>query len=213
VRVYKFLTAEIGLKCLWEKRLKITTVSEFNDPFDLLPFKIDDRESRKRVNQINKNWGLSNGMLCFSSDWRDPVIWAHYSDSHRGLCLGFDIKYGKQVDYVDHRQPLTNEPYANVDVQVWLNTKYSSWQYEGEIRQWLTLSEPVKINKKKYYFKPFGEDLKLGQVIAGAKSVVSKKEILDAISPLQGVELIQARGGVKKFEIVPNQRGFREDRT
>jgi hypothetical protein len=118
---------------------------------------------------------------------------------------------GKQVKYVDQRQPLTNEPYANVDFPVWLNTKYINWRYEGEIRHWLTLPEHVKINKKKYYFKPFGDDLKLRQVIAGAKSEVSNKEILDAISPLQGVELIQARGGIKKFEIRPDLRGFRKD--
>jgi hypothetical protein len=30
-------------------------------------------------------------LLCFSADWSHPLIWAHYSDKHRGLCLGFEI--------------------------------------------------------------------------------------------------------------------------
>jgi hypothetical protein len=43
MRVYKFLSAEFGLKSLWEKRLKIATIDELYDPFDLLLFKILDR--------------------------------------------------------------------------------------------------------------------------------------------------------------------------
>ncbi len=23
--------------------------------------------------------------------WSNPVIWAHYGDKHRGLCLGFEV--------------------------------------------------------------------------------------------------------------------------
>ena len=44
----------------------------------------------------------THGILCFSADGRDPVIGAHYSDKHRGVCLGFDIpdNKGRKVDYM-----------------------------------------------------------------------------------------------------------------
>ena len=30
-------------------------------------------------------------MLCFSEDWKEPVMWAHYGDKHRGICVGFNL--------------------------------------------------------------------------------------------------------------------------
>ena len=31
------------------------------------------------------------GLLCFTKHWRNPVLWSHYADTHRGLCLGFEV--------------------------------------------------------------------------------------------------------------------------
>lgn len=32
------------------------------------------------------------GVLALSSNPRDALLWAHYADSHRGFCIGFDIE-------------------------------------------------------------------------------------------------------------------------
>jgi hypothetical protein len=88
---YKFLDEHFGLKSLSEKRLKISTLSDLNDPFELLPYEVVDRNLRRVLRGIRDKWMRTHGILCFSADWRDPVIWAHYSDKHRGLCLGFEI--------------------------------------------------------------------------------------------------------------------------
>lgn len=216
MRVYKFLSADFGLKSLWEKRLKITTIDELNDPFDLLPFKILDRAKRKEMRLKNQRLGKSYGMLCFSEGWSDPVIWAHYADKHRGLCLGFEVEDDEETEviYVDERQDLDNENLiANVEIPIWLYTKYRNWEYEQEIRWWLRLPTPVKINGKDYYFKPFDDSLKLVEVVAGASCEVAKKELLEAIHPLLEIKLTQARAGFHNFEIVQNLQGFREDRS
>jgi len=158
MRVYKFLPLEFGLKSLWEKRLKITTIGELNDPFDLLPYKILDPLKRKQMRLKNQHLGKSYGMLCFSGAWSDPVIWAHYSDKHRGLCLGFEIEddEDKQVHYVDERQNLDDEDLISNN-PIWPDTKYSNWAYEEEFRWWLKLPAPIKINWKDYYFKTFDD--------------------------------------------------------
>jgi len=31
------------------------------------------------------------GLLRFSRDWHNPVLWSHYASRHTGLCLGFDV--------------------------------------------------------------------------------------------------------------------------
>jgi hypothetical protein len=91
MRAYKFLCLEYGLKSLREKRLKISTVEDLNDPFELLPYEMTNRSQRSAFRKTRKELGSRGGMLCFSADWTDPVIWAHYSDKHRGICWGFEV--------------------------------------------------------------------------------------------------------------------------
>ena len=33
----------------------------------------------------------NRGVLCFSRGWHNPLLWSHYGDKHRGVCLGFDV--------------------------------------------------------------------------------------------------------------------------
>jgi hypothetical protein len=205
MRVYKFLDGNFGMKTLKEKRLKISTVDDLNDPFDLLPFRMTDKTQRVALNLARKEWGTKWGVLCFSSDWRDPVIWAHYSDKHRGLCLGFEIpeEVGTKVQYISERLPLPEQPKLD-DATAWTFTKYENWAYEKEIRCCSALEE----ESEGLYFMNFGEALKLVQVIAGARCNLARNQIVEALHPLNNVELVKARAGFQRFEIVEDQRGF-----
>lgn len=206
MRVYKFLDAHFGLKTLTEKRLKISTVDDLNDPFELLPFRMTNKQKRLALNRARKQWGAMRGIICFSSEWCDPVIWAHYSDKHRGLCLGFDIPddAARKVEYVGKRLSLPEAPKLN-DATAWVYTKYDKWSYEKEIRCCTTLDTP----SEGLYFMEFGESLKLVEVIAGARCNLARKEILEALRPLTNVNLIKARPGFHRFEIVKDKRGFK----
>jgi hypothetical protein len=206
IRVYKFLDERFGLKTLKEKRLKISTLDDLNDPFELLPFAVADRSHRKALNDARKEWSHTRGILCFSADWRDPVVWAHYSDKHRGLCLGFDIpeEMGTAVRYVSERLSLL-ERLTPEDATAWVFTKYDKWAYEKEIRCCVTLDESVD----GFYFLGFGESLKLVEVISGARCKLSSETILEAVRPFSGVPLIKARPGFRRFEIVEDRRGLK----
>ena len=37
-------------------------------------------------------WIAQRGVLSFSKTSTDALLWAHYADGHRGLCLGFDFE-------------------------------------------------------------------------------------------------------------------------
>ena len=46
------------------------------------------------------------GLLCFSRNWTHPLLWSHYASKHEGICLGFDLKRGselQEVQYEDKR--------------------------------------------------------------------------------------------------------------
>lgn len=205
MRVYKFLDAKFGMKTLVEKRLKISTVEDLNDPVELLPFEMADKTTRTALNNARKTWASTHGMLCFSSEWSDPVIWAHYGDKHRGICLGFEIPdvYGTKVNYVSDRLLLPGKPQLG-DATNWVVTKFVNWSYEKEIRLFTTLKD----QSDGLYFKDFGEDLTLTEVIAGARCKLTQSEILAALRPLNNVKVIKARPGFQRFEIVKDQRGL-----
>jgi hypothetical protein len=205
MRVYKFLCAKFGMKSLREKRLKISTVNDLNDPFELFAYEQTNKAKRKGFRDARQTWAASRGLICFSADWKDPVIWAHYSDKHKGLCLAFEIPDNvvKAINYVDQRLALGETLNIN-DANAWLYTKYENWAYEKELRSWTDLVTP----SDGLYFMDFGEKLRLVKVIAGARCILTRKEILEAAEPLNGVELIKARAGFHGFEIVRDKGWF-----
>lgn len=68
MRVYKFLNLEFGLKTLREKKLKISTLDDLNDPFELLAYQMTERKKRKEWRNARKQWGSQRGLICFSAD-------------------------------------------------------------------------------------------------------------------------------------------------
>jgi hypothetical protein len=86
--VYKFLTAAYALEDLTKRRMKISTFSDINDPFELAGAKSSDPAVQDFLTRhIHQKYGA----LCFSRKWSNPMLWSHYSDKHKGICLGFEI--------------------------------------------------------------------------------------------------------------------------
>ena len=109
MRLYYYTAKQWGMKSLWEKRLKIAEYADLNDPFELLPFKQTDKESRAHINTAVNVLSNGHGVLCFSESWRSTLMWAHYGDKHKGMCLGFEIEDGphlRKIDYVSKRLPI-----------------------------------------------------------------------------------------------------------
>lgn len=91
MRVYRYLKAKYGLQSLADRRLKISRLDELNDPFEFRSVDCSDRDFRRSIEAAIKETGAAGGVICFSSDGRSPVQWAHYANRHRGLCLGFEV--------------------------------------------------------------------------------------------------------------------------
>ena len=210
MKAYKFLNAEFGLKSLCDKRLKIPRFDDLNDPFELIPYDIRNPQQRWALKSMRSQLGVNRGMLCFSANWRDPVLWAHYADKHQGLCIGFEIPKGvyRKVEYVNRRMPFpTSVALRDTKVAaIILFTKYNSWQYEQEVRIYAELKD----QEDGLYFKEFDKKLRPFIVIAGAKCTIQEDAIKHALGPLAAqVDVIKARPGFTNFEIVKDQRGFR----
>jgi hypothetical protein len=204
MRVYKFLSCKYGLKAIREQRLKISEVRSLNDPFELLPFDLSNPTLRKWVIDSRDEIGRNRGLLCFSQHWHNPVLWAHYAESNKGICLGFDVPDGQQaVAYVEHPMQFTQ---LSADIaNKMLFTKYEHWRYEEEVRLWAELNERTG----DYYFHHFDGDLQLKEVIAGAGNQVSERKIVKALGMnINGVRILKARLAFDAFRVVEDEAGF-----
>lgn len=109
--------------------------------------------------------GLANidaklGILSLSRRWNSSLMWAHYTSSHTGFCVGVDRNhdYFQQpnkgsdgdffcmpVQYSDKRPNIEFRQLSPSDAYAFLLTKSSDWKYEEEERVIALLSLADKL--------------------------------------------------------------------
>lgn len=203
LRLYHFIGQEYGLAALRRRRLKITRFHELNDPFEFLAADLSDTHHRQALRKTKDKLSESKGLLCFSRTWENPVLWGHYADKHRGLCLGFSIPetHARQVTYVNSRfswPDIVDEQF----MQQLLFTKFSHWSYEQEYRVYAQLDT----QENGLYFAEFSDTLSLHEVIVGCESQVSRAQIREALGDQAGtIATFKTRAAFRSFQIVRNK--------
>ena len=210
MRLYYLTAREWAEKTLREQRFKLSAFDEANDPFELLAVSIKNRQARHVYKElIYKHWNDHLAMLCTSTTWQNPVMWAHYGDKHRGVCIGFDTTEQVQVcpvsyrndrlpgflDSLGERKLPTEEQIMTV-----LTTKFEDWQYEREWRIFAGGSERDADGKAYLAFQP---GLILREIIIGIRCEASVRDFASlVIDPIKPVEIFKARAAFDSFEIV-----------
>jgi hypothetical protein len=108
--------------------------------------KLRRRDPRELMNYVqrehNKRMETDCFIYCLCAEDDNPILWAHYADSHKGMCIGFDSTvhpfHGAcGLDYAD-KYPTT--PFPRVEGgedKLFLKsalTKSTHWKYENEYR-------------------------------------------------------------------------------
>jgi len=195
MRVYKFLNAKYGLKALENRRLKIARISDLNDPFELLGTDLSNQELRTAFVEMKNALDKNHGLLCFSKRWRNPVLWSHYSDGHRGLCLGFDVPDELLMGVTYSGKRTTSEKLFSKDQSVreremnrLLSTKFSHWRYENEVRCFVSLEDEDPHNG--FYFLEFSNEIKIRRFL-----LVPKRAFRVAmLKRLLGAKMLKSSG-------------------
>ena len=148
------------------------------------------------------------GMVCFSFKWSNPVLWAHYADKHKGICLGFDVpdEFVRPVEYVDRRRPFPTETDDPIEIAlIWIFTKFSGWRYEDECRIFANLDQEEDGN----YFADFKESkMVLREVILGCECQLDPTCISVLLEPYdEEVRVIKARPSDKTFDMIEDNQG------
>ena len=84
----------------------------------------------------------NRGITCFSESDTILLMWSHYADSHKGVCLTFDVEKDRDFFSIPYKvnYPIDYpkiDPFSNNDgkeVQLVLATKSKEWAYEKEVR-------------------------------------------------------------------------------
>jgi hypothetical protein len=213
VRVFHFLPANHGLDNIRQRRLKVATFNDLNDPFELFSVNLADPVLREAFYEAKEAFAARSGLLCFSRDWHNPVLWSHYTSRHTGLCLGLDISDDqvRPISYTRRRLVVKTEELASAAeldqemVAQFMFTKYAHWRYEKEVRALVNLDERDPVTG--LYFCPFSSNMRLATVILGALSSITRADVTEALGDLTSkVEMFKARLAFRSFRVVRQSR-------
>lgn len=188
-----------------KQRLKISTLSDLNDPFEFRSLKISNRKQRQIWENTRSKLFDGKGIICFCKDWSNPVIWSHYALNHTGLALGFDVNSDDilPVNYRNSRIKVPSfETLKSSELMPFvlkaLGTKFLHWQYENEVRAFVSAEEKDPLTG--LYFKDFDEKLVLREVIIGANSSITSRQVTEA-AQFKDLQIKTARLAFKTFKV------------
>lgn len=183
----EFVIEGFSEKLSKERKLKIVKQMFPNDNINYLKEKYDndlnDREFFMDYSDYMKKLIKDYfGICCFSNTYKEILLWTHYSDSHRGMCLIFDKeKLNKSLTNNDGKIDGNNTNYSlnvpRIKVELHENGfpfingydqlifKYENFRYENEFR-YIKFFEPrfseernIKIDNSALAGIIFGESM------------------------------------------------------
>jgi len=211
VRVYHVTSAHHAVNDLALRRLKVARLAELNDPFEFMWVMWRHLDLRDTVQAWKSLYDGLVGFLCFSSDWTNPVLWSHYGDKHRGVCLGFDVPRSEvtAISYearrLDVELPSTVTRLPEQLERQLLYTKYEHWSYERELRMSLL---PAQLpSEGSLRFCPFSSSLALREVILGDQCPLALDAVRELASSICTLPVTyRARLAGKSYSVVPDLR-------
>ena len=214
MRLFHLLSAENALDDIRNHRIIISLIGSLNDPYDLVGVASRDPELTASLVRAKSDIARTQGMVCFSKSWKNPVIWSHYGIKHTGIGLGFDVseEHAMVVEYLTAPIPeaaFRNAFLSGVEARKesmtrrLLTVKFESWRYEKEYRIFADLNEA---DEQRRYWSEFGPDtVQLREVIVGLRcetSVVEVEQILKDHGYGTEVTVTQAKLSPDRFEMV-----------
>ncbi len=183
-----------------EERLRTAFAQLFLNNKDIRNFWIyDDKLINKLEDWINGNASYDQlinqfkqrtstfGVSCFSQEWENPLMWAHYGSSHKGFCVEYTVKEMSLAStkenlhfsqyYVQYFTKLPTICLSEIlfsphqVLKNFLATKHASWSYEKEWRL-VNFQEKGKA-------VPMPRHMEISAIIVGLK--FEKEKIYDVI--------------------------------
>jgi hypothetical protein len=155
------------------------------------------------------------GVSCFATDPKSVVMWSHYANQHRGICLEFPcaemltnksfLKILHPVRYTDNFRdvfrlfwpPNIELDQVSPDILPILAACHKSeeWSYEGE---WRLVSMDL-VSGRKFFLRSC--NIKPSRIILGAKIEQPNRAAIEELAQKISVPVVSARLSKDRFEI------------
>ena len=217
LRLYHFMPAKYALKAIETRRLKLAALDETNDPYECLALAFQhhwqdqDFSSIQNIGRDRRRLGAEArmyGVICLSETCNEPLLWGHYAEKYKGICLGFDVDYYgddrrdivKPVTYISRRMEMSDfklliktrfgsdEPQLGENTEIYREsmaqfkrlhyTKSSNWEYEKEWRVWTAGEKDPENSTPELFYFDFGEQMILREVLVGFRCTEENKSRL-----------------------------------
>lgn len=148
----------------------------------------------KSVTDRSRNYEIGNVRICSFTmeNWKNNLMWAHYSKEHTGFCIGLDFQNILAINKLNKSPriiPLIADYIKNYDIFsdldrnkieffiLYLKAKFFDWKFENEIRLSCLDFDRNKELSVQYPIECFSE------IILGLKvSPNKKKEIIEILN-------------------------------
>ncbi|MDM4766151.1 DUF2971 domain-containing protein [Pelomonas sp. SE-A7] len=204
MEVFYFTTAQHAINNIALRRLKVSRYRELNDPFELQAMSFNTDGERDLFNESIEALHAEEGLVCFTEDWKNQLMWSHYADKYQGVALGFEVEDGR-LDEIKYQKTFAVGDLTATSVEKLLGrlktTKSDEWRYEKERRLFVTLADATK--EGGLYFIPFLGAMRLTKVILGARCSIDPNTVHDLLKPFEGaVAIVQTKTATGGFDIV-----------
>lgn len=176
--LYHYTKAEFLEDILTNRHLKVTIVGHSNDPLETLPsFDIDnikDSDEKIDILKFKSLWrnlvrDSIHAAVCMSSSCSSLLMWSHYAEAHKGVCLVFRFKNLIEateahslfpIRYSKSRIKLKNYVIKTSDTNLLvfeklmadlIGVKPLDWSYEHEFRFLIKDSDTLEYHDGAFY--------------------------------------------------------------
>jgi hypothetical protein len=214
----------------YECNFKVTTKGEFQAKKEIVrnwkqssecQLEIESCRNDQELSKFYKEIHLEHAFLamrqnlvkdvkvtCFSRAPDIVLMWSHYTQSHGGFCIEFDVEAlgagmsWAPINYVCRRPEMSI--FEPPPTQWFLQHKFNDWAYEKEVRAYSPF-------RQKYFPATAMTGLYLGAKSLSAKNqpnLIKLKKFVDNFSPHLKSKLKMAKLHRENFEIVLSDYSF-----
>jgi len=170
LKLYRYYSSiEFALDVLVNHHIYFNSVADFNDPYESVicyDRRRDDDGNPQPLKEIQYSSKTGSGIISFSTDPDSMLLWSHYANGHKGVCICFDFPLQENTDgfyTVEGSWPnvLFRKLDYGIDLQCldadggfsmgggeWcrvLSNKPKEWEYEREVRAFSIGQERVRL--------------------------------------------------------------------
>lgn len=182
--LYYFTSLRHGLSAIREQRLKVSRFDTLNDPYDHVNIFVREADDVAEHRRIKQQVLDEEGVICMSRTYEQPLLWGHYADNHRGMCLVFEVPEDNQwrdIDYVEHRPKVRRfgvNRFGDLSKSQLLDiahTKYDGWEYEEEVRRLVFLDDYDFADD--IHYQEFDDFMRFRGALFGSRCTISQKQL------------------------------------